>query len=349
MYRHILIYGVLLLLCACSGNPQNENDQKKVNRFTQLGADDRVSNNNLLILPNDPKSTFDIRYYQHLDDLVPELAIKNDFLRGGLLYDKWWTPRNGSIRTAPPVTSVVHLAWPKSINSDIDSTSTWRCAICHGWDYIGAEGVYSDPNTLNFSGISGIVQASPNSPAKLIDPGLIYEFIHSGQTASGIPHQFGLYISVADIYALTRFITTIQNQALNNLSPSSVIELASKKVIGNQSKGFVQYHNLIENGGCDETCHGSDGQLINLKSLYGIDLFTLANNDPWQVLHKIRFGQPGSVPFMQGLSPTQDQASNFKIATNTLSYIQVGLKREFVHSGGLHEVSQILFSSKEDE
>lgn len=68
---------------------------------------------------------------------------------GGRIYDKWWDALD---RDEPEGTNP---AYPASALQD--GASTWRCKECHGWDYLGAEGIYSKGS--HFTGIKGVLDA----------------------------------------------------------------------------------------------------------------------------------------------------------------------------------------------
>lgn len=68
---------------------------------------------------------------------------------GGRIYDKWWDALD---RDEPEGTNPAYPASGKQ-----DGASTWRCKECHGWDYLGAEGIYSKGK--HFTGIKGVLDA----------------------------------------------------------------------------------------------------------------------------------------------------------------------------------------------
>jgi thiosulfate dehydrogenase len=80
---------------------------------------------------------------------MPEVPSESWTLAaGGRIYDNWWDALD---RDAPEGTNP---AYPTDINTDQSGEGTWRCKECHGWDYLGAEGIYSDGS--HFTGIMGI-------------------------------------------------------------------------------------------------------------------------------------------------------------------------------------------------
>ncbi len=63
-------------------------------------------------------------------------------------------------------------------------------------------------------------------------------------------------------------------------------------------------------------CHGADGKKINFKTKEKPQyLGTLANKNPWETMHKLRFGQPGTSMLSLMFLDVKDQV-------DVLSYCQ---------------------------
>ena len=76
----------------------------------------------------------------------------------------------------------------------------------------------------------------------------------------------------------------------------------------------------VPNGNC-EWCHNTDG--VNLD--IGVDLGNVARNNPWETLHKIRFGQPGSLMpalTVQTDALTGNAAFTFQDAIDIIQFTQ---------------------------
>lgn len=68
------------------------------------------------------------------------------------------------------------------------------------------------------------------------------------------------------------------------------IDYGTKKAIG----ADLAHGKQLFDSTC-ASCHGSDGKMINFGSEQEPEyLGDLANGNPWETLHKIRFGQPGT-------------------------------------------------------
>ncbi len=77
---------------------------------------------------------------------------------GGRIYDNWWEALD---REEPKGT---HPAYPAA--GQQSGASTWRCKECHGWDYRGADGIYSKGS--HFTGIRGITGAAGRPEADIV-------------------------------------------------------------------------------------------------------------------------------------------------------------------------------------
>lgn len=181
-----------------------------------------------------------------------------NLVRGGLLYDKWW-----KINGEPEPTET--YAWyPTDVGSQTGS-ATWRCKECHGWDYKGKEGAY-ESGSSHYTGIDGLYYVK-NQPV-----GEIYNAI----VKKNMP------LSEQDIWDLTKFL----KEGLLDMNKYIVFSgAASKSATGDADNGQTLYEGV---GGC-ESCHGADGNKTS-------ELFVgaAANDNPWETLHKIRFGYPGT-------------------------------------------------------
>ena len=103
-----------------------------------------------------------------------------DAVRGGLLYDKWWTV-NGA--TAPTGNHPLYPAAGQKSGAD-----TWRCKECHGWDNKGKDGAYSSGS--HFTGLNGVYEARNRNSAHIF----------------GKITKHNLALSEQDIWDLSKFI-----------------------------------------------------------------------------------------------------------------------------------------------
>jgi mono/diheme cytochrome c family protein len=179
---------------------------------------------------------------------------------GGLLYDNWLVQSGKKV-------SGNHPAYPPE--GKIKGPDTWRCAECHGWDYKGKSGAYSEGP--HYTGIVGVRSYADRDPVDII------------KVLKNKTHAFGDMLSENDYDALAQFISHGQ------VDVDRYIDRRTKK-----SKGDIANGGRIYLATCT-ACHGTDGKDVvfhtDTKPEY---LGTVANNHPWETLHKIRWGHPGA-------------------------------------------------------
>ncbi|MHC4453804.1 MAG: c-type cytochrome [Planctomycetota bacterium] len=149
--------------------------------------------------------------------------------------------------------------------------STWRCKECHGWDYIGKVGRYKSGS--HYSGIKGIYDVRNKSPQELFD----------AITNAEISHDYSRYLSDIDIWSLVKLI----HEGLIDIKTALNSNGSAK---GNPDKGKILYASSCA------ACHGEDGNALDFeKKKDGIQgVGWLANGNPQETLHKIRWGHPGT-------------------------------------------------------
>lgn len=195
------------------------------------------------------------------------IFLQGVLVRGGLLYDKWWKV-SGVLDSTEPMGD--HPLYPDV--GEKSGSTTWRCKECHGWDYMGVDGAYGSGS--HFTGIEGIYDSRNKSVIELAN------FLKTGD------HDFSAHLSDQDIADVVSFIT-------NGLIDMSIyIDLSTKEANGDAMNGETLYSG---SGQC-VTCHGDDGKAIDFGEGEGVG--DLARDNPWETLHKIRFGHPGSSPEM---------------------------------------------------
>lgn len=180
--------------------------------------------------------------------------------RGAQLYDKWYKLTGAEVDNTHPL-------YPSAGKKS--GQNTWRCKECHGWDYIGKDGRYSKGS--HYTGIEGLF------PARNKTTDVLYN------TLSGDSHAFAGKLSEADIRSLVAFIKKGQIDTTEAIN-------AEGKGTGAVKNGANQYA-----ANCAD-CHGNDGNDLDFNDkkdgIQGIGW--LANDNPQETLHKIRWGHPGS-------------------------------------------------------
>ncbi|MCP3982150.1 MAG: hypothetical protein GY716_22820 [bacterium] len=204
-------------------------------------------------------------------------AATADAFRGGALYDKWW-----AVNAAPEPTMDHPLYPPEGSRS---GSTTHRCKECHGWDYKGVDGAYGIGSS-HFTGISGVF-GSTLSAAEMFD--LIKSADGDGTGGTVVNgHGFGaLGLSDADIDDLVEFLQTLVIDTDNYID-------AGAQFIGDAAQGDALYNGAA----LCAACHGANGTQINFGTTEDpVFIGTVAVENPWEFIHKVRFGQPdGSMP-----------------------------------------------------
>jgi thiosulfate dehydrogenase len=155
--------------------------------------------------------------------------------------------------------TVDHPLWdtrPDMESNTRTGSDTWRCKECHGWDYMGVDGAYGSGS--HRTGFSGVYNSRNKNVIQLAN------FLKTGD------HDFSNHLSDQDIADIVAFITNGQ------IDMTQYINLSTKEANGNEANGETLY----------------SGKTIDFGDGEGVG--DLARDNPWETLHKIRFGHPGS-------------------------------------------------------
>jgi len=197
------------------------------------------------------------------DDLDVSAA---DLERGGRLYDSWFG------ETTADDTPTTDFSLYATTTGTQTGTATWRCKECHGWDYQGAAGAYATGS--HSTGVAGV-----------LNHGLTNQELLDALQNTTTGHDFSSVLAAADLLDLVRFLSEgLINTATHINSDKSIIG-------GDAAAGQT----LFEGTAQCSLCHGADGTTIN----FGDDVEpeyvgTVASDNPWEGLHKIRWGHPGA-------------------------------------------------------
>jgi len=186
--------------------------------------------------------------------------------RGGRLFDKWWKEAGLAEPTGDsPI-------WARQTTNTRSGLDTWRCKECHGWDYQGAEGAYSSGSHL--TGFPGLLAAAARTVEDLM-----------AQLSGSVDpeHDFS-GLGEANLLDLVSFL----KEGLVDVGP--YIDPETKAPIGgDEASGMALY-----DGTC-AACHGEDGKTLNFGDAAEPEYVgTLAADNPWEFIHKVRVGQPGT-------------------------------------------------------
>ena len=193
-------------------------------------------------------------------------ATAASLAKGGTIYDKWWKVAEGA--TAPTGDQSL---WATQTTNTRKGTDTWRCKECHGWDYKGKDGAYGKGSHL--TGFTGVYTAgTTKTKAQLMQ-------IMKG--SNNAQHNFSTVMGEAALQDVVNFLSE------GLIDDTKYIDYATKKPIGaNVANGNALYTSTCA------ACHGADGKQILFDGKDSLGF--VANDNPWEVLHKIRFGQPGA-------------------------------------------------------
>jgi mono/diheme cytochrome c family protein len=237
---------------------------------------------------------------------------KADLKQGGLLYDKWWKVSKKTT-TGPNETHPLYPPEGKKKGS-----TTWRCKECHGWDYKGRDGAYKSGS--HFTGIKGIFESRTKSARE------VYGILRG---ATNPNHDFSRVLNEDELKSITKFIKD------GIVDFGTLIDYSTKAARGDASRGKLLFSGKARCSDCHGSdgrvldfgkarcsdCHGSDGRVLDFgKPGEPVFIGTLALKNPWEMLHKIRFGHPGSEPEMP--SGLVDLKLTDREAVDVLAYAQ---------------------------
>ncbi|MBI3774409.1 MAG: cytochrome c [Gammaproteobacteria bacterium] len=247
---------------------------------------------------------------------------KEAVILGGRLYDDWF-----SVVTSATVPSDVnpmavfiggYLATPQDrtlydefVGLDgVDplkptKPKQYRCKTCHGFNYAGSD--YFD---------AGIMGAADNMTLEeiqaVIKDGFTLSF-GSDTTKQNVPvHGFGdLGLGDTAISELASFIKYGVVNVDEYFYPTS-----PKIGRGDSANGEKLFQQTV--GCARSSCHGADGKKIPFGPAEFVG--TIGQNEPDEMLHKIRFGQP-SEP-RDGMPSIYDKALTTQDAADIMTYTQ---------------------------
>lgn len=182
------------------------------------------------------------------------------------MYDKWWKVAEGATEPAED-----NSLWDLQSTNERSGSTTWRCKECHGWDYKGKDGAYSTGS--HSTGFPGVYNAGTTKTKAQLT-----EIMKGGNNPQ---HDLS---SVLDDAALTDLANFISEGLIDD---TKYIDYDTKKTVGaDMANGQELYASACI------ACHGANGKLIDFNDGEGVR--GVANDNPWETLHKIRFGQPGT-------------------------------------------------------
>ncbi|MFQ5420422.1 MAG: c-type cytochrome [Anaerolineae bacterium] len=215
---------------------------------------------------------------------LPEAPMVSN---GGIMYDKWWA----ALGLDAPEDDMP--LWATQDTNERSGKDTWRCKECHGWDYQGVDGAYGGGSHM--TGFPGIAAASSMSAEEIV------AWLDGTTNAD---HDFSPYFDEGAMELMVAFIQ-------NGLTDTAAYINSDKTVNGDADAGEALYEECAE-------CHGDDGKAI----MFGDEsdpeyVGTIANDNPWEFLHKAVNGQPDS-HMLQG----REMGWSIEEIVNILTYAQ---------------------------
>ncbi len=188
-------------------------------------------------------------------------SLSGDPIRGGLLYDEWYKVLGVD---APEGDQPL---WATQTTNTRSGGTTWRCKECHGWDYKGVDGAYGSGSHM--TGFVGVLQVAGT------DPNEILAALKTGD------HDFSAYMDDQALTDIALFLS-------ENMLDSAAFITDKMAVGGDAANGETIYsENCVD-------CHGPNGMALNFGDENSPEYYgTIASDNPWEFVHKARFGQPG--------------------------------------------------------
>lgn len=233
----VVVIGVMLIVAACGGNATPTASQAPAATATVVAA---------TVAPT----------------AAPEVV--GDSIRGGRLYDIWFEETGAD---APQDVSALWTA-ASANTSDVAPEDTYRCAVCHGFDFKGDNG---------FVGISADAGKDPNAILAVL----------KGSTDPN--HDFSPYLDDQALADLSLFVSKEQ------------IDVTAIVADGKPVNGVADNGKKLFTDNCID-CHGPEGLGINFQNDSAPEYpSSIANEDPTELLTKLRFGQPGIEKMPSGI------------------------------------------------
>jgi len=219
-------------------------------------------------------------------------GLTGNSIRGGKLYDIWFE----ELGVAAP--KDVNPLWATSTSaSKTTSQDSYRCAVCHGFNYKGDQG---------FPGIVDSAGKDPNGILAVL------------KGSKDPKHDFSAYM---DDQALTDLALFVSKEQID----VTAIVANNKPVNGNADHGKKLF------GDNCKDCHGPQGLAINFKTDAGPEYAaTIANESPVEFLTKLRFGQPGIQKMPSGI----DNSWTNQDYADVIAYVQTLPTSSQITEGG---------------
>ena len=199
---------------------------------------------------------------------VQTLPTSSPITEGGRLYDDWMgaTGANAPEGDQP--------LWATQSTSKLSGADTFTCAVCHGFDYKGKDGVNAQ-GTENYTGFPGVLADKTKSADDL-------KAILTGKTDA--KHDFSKYLTAPEFDALVAFLQ-------NGVDDRAPFFNTDGTIKGDATHGKTEFNSVCQ------ICHGADGKSINFAAegaTEGEYVGTIAKDEPMTMFHVGTVGEPGA-------------------------------------------------------
>lgn len=192
--------------------------------------------------------------------------LTQDKFGGGLLYDNWMAaiPADTPAGDQP--------LWKTQTTNTRSGADTWRCKECHGWDYKGVDGAYGSGSHM--TGFKGVLAASSMSEEELL------AWLDGTKNAD---HDFSPYLKQEHLLMLVDFLKEGLFDTAAYINDDKTLNG------GNAEHGKELFGNVCI------LCHGENGKDLNFGDESEPEYVgTIATDNPWELWHKVSYGQPGT-------------------------------------------------------
>jgi mono/diheme cytochrome c family protein len=256
------------------------------------------------------------------DALDQEAYDNADAIRGGQLYDKFWTTDGYTGPSDPSVSQ-----------ENIDNfPDFYRCKQCHGWDLRANVEWYIDRGPkVTRPDVSGqdlfhmreetdlrdMFEEVAHEGAAAVDPARTADGTNSSLGGNNMP-DFSKILTEAQIWDLVKFMKegAFDTRQLYDLNTAGTYPTGTKTMTNLGRDGDASAGDSFYATKC-VSCHGTDGTTIDL---HGESVGSFIRSSPHEAQHKVKNGHPGTI--MGGLpNATQSDIKNlFKAMTDESKY-----------------------------
>lgn len=256
------------------------------------------------------------------EDPNQEAYDKASVSTGGIMYDKFWSAESGFDQ------SNTHLATLSA------SGEFFRCKQCHGWDGLGSAGSYINraPKTTRptVSALNLYQLAQTKTSKELFDAmkatngrrDISYDLSTydpaTNKTDGDKMPNYGQLLTDAQIWDLVKFmkegmfdVNELYDATYTGTYPTGSFVLSNIGKNGNEANGIALYSTKCVG------CHGVDGTTISLE---GSSAGKFTRSKAYEVQHKVKYGQLGSLMVGEFTMTISEMKDLYKALSNETNF-----------------------------